>query len=540
MKIYIAFLFFGIISVIVAQTTVYADEKYGFDPENSQTNFYDAIKGEKNTGNTLIFRNMGSPWYLMDPYRLFDVDNLTIVFEPGCIIEAKKGEWHSNERLFNVLRATNFHVVGYGATFKMHKSDFPEGEFGYSFGIYKADNFSIKGLTLDGSGGDGIYVQDWNNSLIEDVDAVGHKRQGITIVACTQLNIRNSKFRNTSGTNPSAGVDIEPDEYRHNVVGCRFDNCSFTGNDFVGIAVALTYTDNRADDVDITFSNCYSANNNSEPPYTVGAINSGISGNSNANGTVDMAVGGHVTFKNIAIDGDPRGLWFNRKQFNGYKAVLDNVVGINLSASSSFPLIGFETPSYDFDAGNGGVNFNDVLVHTTQNVVPFHVRGTNASASGKYLGLRDVGGKITVVAPFGNAPEYINYDSKDNVNVTYSYTAQTSLPSTTVTIKTIVDKAAKTGQVGKARISRTSSRIDYPLFVKYSVSSPKVSQGNDIHYLTGAVIIEAGQTSTDIEIVARDNGIVEPSRPVVLSLENRVLYNIGSNSTTEITIVDDL
>ncbi|WP_289061518.1 right-handed parallel beta-helix repeat-containing protein [uncultured Zobellia sp.] len=540
MKFTVVFLLVFSINVSTAQSIIYADEKYGFNPSNSQSNFYNAIDGEKGTGNTLVFRDMGSPWYLVDEKRRFDVNDLTIVFEPGCVVEAKQGDWQSNERLLYILRANNLHIIGYGATFKMHKTDFPEGEYGHSIAISSANNISIKGLTLDGSGGDGLYIFDWNNSLIEDVDALGHKRQGISVISCNQLDVRNSRFRNTAGAAPEAGVDVEPNSYTNDILGCRFQNCSFTGNDYVGIVVALTYTDNRANPVDIEFSDCYTANNDIDPPYLTGAINSSGSGNITKNGTVNNAVEGLVTFKNIAIDGDPRGLWFNRKQHNGYKVVLENVVGVNLSNNESLPLIGFETPSYYFDSGNGGVDFNNVLVHTTKDVVPFFVRGTNSSAPGNYLGLQNVGGKITVVEPHGNTPQFVNYNPINNKNVTYAYSNQTSLPQTIVNIYSIDNVASKTGVIAKAIVTRNSSRIDYPLFVKYKVESTSVKQGDDIHYLTGAVIIEAGKTSAEIEIVARNNGLIEDSKNLSLSIEDRVLYQVGNESSVDISVVDDI
>ncbi len=564
------FLFFFILFVInsafiYSQETVYADIKYGFNPTSSQQYFYNAINNEKGKGNTLIFKNMGSPWYIEDPLRLFDVNNLTIIFEPGCVIEAKQGSWKAGEKLIEILRADQLNIIGYGATFKMYKSDFqtiPDGtqtsilESGHSVSIVKASNISIKGLTLDGSGGDGIYVKEWKNGLIEDLDALNHTRQGISIISCNELDVRHCRFRNTSGRAPEAGVDIEPNNNQDNILGCRFSYCSFTGNDWVGMAVALSYTNFEAEPIDVSFKHCYSANNNVESRYKQGAIIGSKSGfiekkNDSTGdiifiGKVDEAVNGKVLFENIAIDGNPYEFFASRKQFEGYTIEMNNIAAINIQQqvnpgdTDKEPLINFETPSYYQDSGNGGIYFNDVLIHTTKDVLPLKVRGTysNTPSQGNYLGLKRIDGNVTIVEPHSNDPLYINYDPINNEDVTLSFNSQTSLPETIVTIEATALEASKTGALGIATIKRTSQRIDYPLFVKYKVETTDVIEGDNIHYLTGAVVIKANETEAVIQVAARQNNKIEDNKSISLKLEERALYTIGSNNTAQIYIVD--
>ena len=69
---------------------VYVHESYGWDAVDASDYYYNSINGEKGSGNTLVFRNMGSPWYITRWQRMFDVDDLTIIFEPGVIIEGKE------------------------------------------------------------------------------------------------------------------------------------------------------------------------------------------------------------------------------------------------------------------------------------------------------------------------------------------------------------------------------------------------------------------------------------------------------------------
>lgn len=68
---------------------VIVDQVYGFTVGDSTSEFYTAIHTERGSGNNLIFRDMGSPWVIGAQLRLFDVDDMTLTFEPGCVVRKK-------------------------------------------------------------------------------------------------------------------------------------------------------------------------------------------------------------------------------------------------------------------------------------------------------------------------------------------------------------------------------------------------------------------------------------------------------------------
>lgn len=217
--------------------TIYVDEKYGFNTQDSTIPFFEALVNESGKGNTVIFRNMGSPWNIGAQVRLFDFNDITVIFEPGCVVRKKLvsegGYWQSpNIRrykginalknsypngvsgtdyytptnnqagsLIAILRCNNAHFIAYGAEFiGVYPQDNPgkdpattpnARDFSYEFGhmimFAQPGNGSGKPCSWRGGwihnfSGDGINVNDsfpGGDVIIEDVKVNYCKRLGI-------------------------------------------------------------------------------------------------------------------------------------------------------------------------------------------------------------------------------------------------------------------------------------------------------------------------------------------------------------------------
>ena len=71
-------------------------------------------------------------------------------------------------------------------------------------------DMAIQGpLSIEQTGGDGIYVDQCVRVHIRDVRADGNYRQGMSIIGAKHMLVERCNFSNTNGTAPSAGVDIE-------------------------------------------------------------------------------------------------------------------------------------------------------------------------------------------------------------------------------------------------------------------------------------------------------------------------------------------
>src|SRR5699024_3468789 len=110
----------------------------------------------------VIVPNVGKPW-IVDKTIHFR-SNQTVVFKPGVVILAKKGSFKGrSDSLFTANYVKNLTIKGKNATFRMRKKDYQKkpykpAEWRNTLNIRGCNNITIEGLTLEKSGGDGIYI----------------------------------------------------------------------------------------------------------------------------------------------------------------------------------------------------------------------------------------------------------------------------------------------------------------------------------------------------------------------------------------------
>jgi len=204
---------------------------FGFQAGDASEAFQNAI----NSNNDFIVIDRQNSDWVIDPMKFFDVNNKTIVFEPGVVVRAKSGSFdEGSAQLFQLVRPSNLLLEGYGATLQMNKSEYPNGEARHAFSIYGGNNVHVKGLTIKDSGGDGIYITGSgsgnnfsNNITLEDIISTNNKRQGMTIISAQDMWVKNCEFSNSKGSNPEVGVVLEPNNETNRLVNINFSNCTF-------------------------------------------------------------------------------------------------------------------------------------------------------------------------------------------------------------------------------------------------------------------------------------------------------------------------
>lgn len=136
------------------------------------------------------------------------------------------------------------------------------GEWGYGVHIDNSNNVDISIKTVQHCWGDGYIVTgESTNVKITNSVSTTNRRQNMTIGLVEGLYVDKSKFVDagkTSGTNPKAGVDIEPDFYgKLNRV--FFSKCEFNGSGGSGFEVNLKQMVNNttnSDFLDVTLDDC--------------------------------------------------------------------------------------------------------------------------------------------------------------------------------------------------------------------------------------------------------------------------------------------
>lgn len=239
---------------------------WGFDPEDSTEAVQQAIDSG---ARTVVVPFVGLPW-IVRPLTLRG--NLNFLLEPGVVLLAKRGEFSGKgDSLLTVAGCDNVTIRGYGATLRMWKQDYQNppyepAEWRMGIRIAGCKNVRVEGFRIESSGGDGIYIDGgggsnrlWSEDIaIRDCVVDDHHRQGISVISCENLLVEKCVFSNTSGTPPTAGIDLEPDGPEQRLVHCLIRNCRFENNEGHNILVYLKPMTRASEPVSIRFENCLS------------------------------------------------------------------------------------------------------------------------------------------------------------------------------------------------------------------------------------------------------------------------------------------
>ena len=261
------------LTLAVQAKTVWVDEFAKPEAVDDTAAFQAAIDSG---ADEVIVPNRGKPWIVMP---VFGRSNLTLKFEKGAVVEAKRGEFRGV--LDSVLKfdcCTNVTVSGYGATLRMHKWDYhaapyKRSEWRNGLSFLSCVDVKVEGLTIEETGGDGIYLgvntgKDPERTnfrvTIRDVVCERNNRQGISVISAEDLLIENCDLNNTYGASPEAGIDFEPNHPDQRFVNCRMKNCRMRNNMGSGVEFWITRFNASTRPVSILIEDCETECNNEE------------------------------------------------------------------------------------------------------------------------------------------------------------------------------------------------------------------------------------------------------------------------------------
>ena len=134
------------------------------------------------------------------------------------------------------------------------------GEWGHCVSIMNGSSkIYIHDINLINAWGDGIYFNDCSNVHTARVHVNNARRNGYSIIAMTDYLSEDDLIENTSGTNPQAGVDIEPNENANVINNITFNNLTSNNNTNAGLAIHENVTNTVSSN--ITVNNLYANGN---------------------------------------------------------------------------------------------------------------------------------------------------------------------------------------------------------------------------------------------------------------------------------------
>ncbi len=391
---------------------------YGFDADDATEAFKDAL----NSGNSFIVIDKQTTDWIIQPTKLYDLTNMTIVFEPGVKLRAKSGAFTSqNSILFNLVRPKNLVIIGNDAEFVMNKTEYTDGEGRHAIAIKGGDGVILKGLTLRDSGGDGIYLAGSSttgsyskNIVIEDVVSTNNRRQGMSIISAQDVWVRNSEFTKSNGTSPEAGVDLEPNNAEERLVNINFSNCKFSNNNSSGFVVGPGKLNSSSIPISIRVIDSEFSNNTVSPENSRAIRTEMLLGQ----GIHDDPVKGSVQFERITFRGSKYRIVYGKTAADSYTVSFKDSKAYNVANSGTGSVIELQYSSVENTLG--GFQFGDFYLEYSTNVPFMKILAPNTAG----FIVKDVNGDFRIKEPFDNPIQYTggyNPVSNSNVNIIYQH-----------------------------------------------------------------------------------------------------------------------
>ena len=342
----------------------------------------------------VVVEDVGRPWIVTTIHLPSDKE---IVFEPGTVVEAKRGGFRGKgDCLFLAKGCKRLTVRGNGATFRMHKSDYHKppyelAEWRHALSIRGCEDVTIDGLSLLESGGDGIYLGVGTgraanrNVTIRNVICEGNNRQGISVITAENLLIEDCVFRNTQGTAPQAGIDFEPNHPEERLVNCVLRNCRSEHNVGHAYHIYLGHMNEQSPPISIRFENCSSKGCQRYSAY-VGVANR--SGERTVRGSIDFV---HCRFEDDA----GAGVYVRGNEADGCRVRFDRCEVIRRDEEETrLAPFTIEAPRrLDLDVGN--IEITDCIINDSLTRQPL------ALVASPMTRLRNLTGSLTVKSPDG-------------------------------------------------------------------------------------------------------------------------------------------
>lgn len=142
--------------------------------------------------------------------------------------------------LFNIQNVDLYYPTIIG---DKHKHLSTSGEWGMGIYILSSSNVNIMGSYVESFWGDGICIGGRNNTsssgiTIKNIILKDNRRNGITIGGVSNLLLENAYIAYTTGTNPQAGIDVEPDSNSYDVKNIKLNNIETEKNGNYGIIIS--------------------------------------------------------------------------------------------------------------------------------------------------------------------------------------------------------------------------------------------------------------------------------------------------------------
>ncbi|MCK9412570.1 MAG: right-handed parallel beta-helix repeat-containing protein [Prolixibacteraceae bacterium] len=161
--------------------------------------------------------------------------NMTLKLASDAILKAIPNSGGVGGTVVDLLSADKVDITG--GTIIGDRANPAPNESGDCIAVRASHNVTVKNITLKDAHDDGIIIAyESSNVTLDGVVSDNNRRQGLSIVSVVGAVIKNSVFKNTIGTAPQCGIDVEPNKGEV-VNDVLIQNCEFFGNKNHGLVL---------------------------------------------------------------------------------------------------------------------------------------------------------------------------------------------------------------------------------------------------------------------------------------------------------------
>jgi len=161
--------------------------------------------------------------------------NMTLSLASGAILKAIPNSGGVGGTVLDTYNADN--VVITGGTIIGDRANPATNESGDCIAVRGSNTVNVNNITVKDGHNDGIDIAYGSTGVtINNVISDNNRRQGISITEANGVVVTNSTFKNTIGTAPQAGIDIEPNA-GSTVNNIQITSCQTYGNKGSGVLV---------------------------------------------------------------------------------------------------------------------------------------------------------------------------------------------------------------------------------------------------------------------------------------------------------------
>ena len=373
------------------------------DPANATACIQGAL--DDPTVTRVVLSDVGQPW--ITDGLLIQRDGITLELAgPTVTLRPAPGALTEFESLVNVVGRADVTIDGNGGTFLLDKENYAtNSEFRHGVNTNGSTRLTIRDLTIRRAPGDGIlvgprFVPDVNDAdgdgdvtdfeptqpsrdvTIANVTCDANNRQGISVTSVIGLAVTGSRFVNTAGTEPEAGVDFEPFRRYQPMQGVVFRDCEFAGNAGAGLLYGGVDVNASTPPAEILLEDCRFRENGQNDAVPNAGIT--IRNTYNPFGGADQtgreadrsSSTGTLTFRRVLVRDEPKNGINVRQYAAGLDVLFEDVTLVNVANEPFNALSGpilIQPPRYDDanasfpnDPCYGGATFRNVRVRDDQ------------------------------------------------------------------------------------------------------------------------------------------------------------------------------